>query len=576
MAKKRLKYVFGGKRLLAGGDTDPVDAGLTMGKGVSALNWATLPNEGLPEKSPGSPINWDAIVGKAGKIADAAVPYASNIANAFRRPPMPSVPNLVAPVTLSRIHLDAARQQATSAARAQDINADRSLDEQSAAAVRSSNLAKSLNQQGQISEQEAFLNARQKAEAAGMNLNVDAMNTAALNKMGDEKVQRGIAIQREQSQNISNAADKYIGMENEHAKAELDKQKLQTLSQIWKESGVYDRMMKRMKDQGIKDPTGIEKYLGTELENHAMGGTLRKVFDMGGPGDRGALATDVNRTLTSGNIPRGPQLAAYSPQERDLLQNAFIWSNRSDMMGKNPEQRISSYYGQPVTNAPMDMMRQGLQNLGTGPIANYWNSSDKMLRARQGDPEGATASMTATAMHQGAPLAFGGYRAGMGRGYTNPFGNTRTIGLGPGIPKDKFNPHHISHQQHNLLAAGGSMQGPWDEEYAMGGLKPKLVDHSMWREPYKEWALTSNTPNFAMGGEFSHETTAEDLDHWNSKDFDKMKTGGWISKAVNPAHKGYCTPLSKATCTPKRKAFAMTMKKHHGFHAMGGSLKPVY
>ena len=47
-----------------------------------------------------------------------------------------------------------------------------------------------------------------------------------------------------------------------------------------------------------------------------------------------------------------------------------------------------------------------------------------------------------------------------------------------------------------------------------------------------------------------------------------MKEGGkvgkdkkWIQKAVNPAHKGYCTPMTKATCTPKRKALAKTFKK---------------
>ena len=34
----------------------------------------------------------------------------------------------------------------------------------------------------------------------------------------------------------------------------------------------------------------------------------------------------------------------------------------------------------------------------------------------------------------------------------------------------------------------------------------------------------------------------------------------WIQKAVNPAHKGFCTPLSKATCNPKRKALAKTFK----------------
>ena len=46
----------------------------------------------------------------------------------------------------------------------------------------------------------------------------------------------------------------------------------------------------------------------------------------------------------------------------------------------------------------------------------------------------------------------------------------------------------------------------------------------------------------------------------------KMKKGGstedkkWIQKAINPKHKGYCTPMTKPTCTPKRKALAKTLK----------------
>jgi len=45
-----------------------------------------------------------------------------------------------------------------------------------------------------------------------------------------------------------------------------------------------------------------------------------------------------------------------------------------------------------------------------------------------------------------------------------------------------------------------------------------------------------------------------------------LKDGGkadknWIQKAVNPKHKGYCTPMSKKTCTPRRKALARTFKK---------------
>ena len=41
----------------------------------------------------------------------------------------------------------------------------------------------------------------------------------------------------------------------------------------------------------------------------------------------------------------------------------------------------------------------------------------------------------------------------------------------------------------------------------------------------------------------------------------KAKDGKWIQKAINPAHKGYCTPMTKATCTPKCKALAKTLRK---------------
>ena len=41
----------------------------------------------------------------------------------------------------------------------------------------------------------------------------------------------------------------------------------------------------------------------------------------------------------------------------------------------------------------------------------------------------------------------------------------------------------------------------------------------------------------------------------------KAKDGKWIQKAINPKHKGYCTPMTKKTCTPRRKALAMTLKK---------------
>lgn len=47
----------------------------------------------------------------------------------------------------------------------------------------------------------------------------------------------------------------------------------------------------------------------------------------------------------------------------------------------------------------------------------------------------------------------------------------------------------------------------------------------------------------------------------------------WIKKAVNPAHKGYCTPMTKSTCTPHRKALAKRFKSgEFKKHSQGGTI----
>ena len=40
----------------------------------------------------------------------------------------------------------------------------------------------------------------------------------------------------------------------------------------------------------------------------------------------------------------------------------------------------------------------------------------------------------------------------------------------------------------------------------------------------------------------------------------KKRTNKFLKKAINPKHKGYCTPMSKPTCTPHRKALARRFK----------------
>lgn len=73
------------------------------------------------------------------------------------------------------------------------------------------------------------------------------------------------------------------------------------------------------------------------------------------------------------------------------------------------------------------------------------------------------------------------------------------------------------------------------------------------------------------GKEHPYERNIEKMGRWEGQNYGKKKnkTGGvtkakdgkWIQKAINPKHKGYCTPQTKATCTPKRKALAQTLRK---------------
>lgn len=54
--------------------------------------------------------------------------------------------------------------------------------------------------------------------------------------------------------------------------------------------------------------------------------------------------------------------------------------------------------------------------------------------------------------------------------------------------------------------------------------------------------------------------------------FPSFKKGGWIQKAINPKHKGYCTPMTKSTCTPHRKALARRFKSGEFKKQNGGTI----
>lgn len=269
--KSRIVDEFLLNEVIAPGAKRMSDFGGTQGtKSSTSGSFATTSNTTTDAPSGGI----KKVFSTASDIVNAVKPYASNIANSFSRAPKPKTPRLIKPVTLSKINLDGSRNAIVRNTRGADVMADRTLDEQTAAAVRAANLGTKIAGMNDVNEREALANANQQSQAAQINSNIDAMNTGAMNNFQDNLVNNQIVNRREQSQNFANAIDKSIAIDNEKGQRDLDLKKFGILSEMYKGSGVMDRWLESMKKRGNSNPTGIGRY----------GGKLR-MLAMGGPGD---------------------------------------------------------------------------------------------------------------------------------------------------------------------------------------------------------------------------------------------------------------------------------------------------
>jgi hypothetical protein len=150
---------------------------------------------------------------------------------------------------------------------------------------------------------------------------------------------------------------------------------------------------------------------------------------------------------------------------------------------------------------------------------------------------------------------------------TTPVTTTQTIPGRAAVPKSQrrgvqklgFNTHQYSNNPFGFQEGGeNDQQFPTGNEFE--DEKNEFLD---WLRGTSFAAIQDEMDN---QNEF-HMMEDGSLMSNDEMEEEQMKNGGnWLKGAVNPKHKGYCTPMTKKTCTPRRKAFAMTMKKHHGFH----------
>lgn len=205
------------------------------------------------------------------------VPYLSNVANSFRNTPLPDAPGTINPVQARQVNYGAQRAEADRQVVGANKNASATLDENTAAAVQGSNLAGGIRAKNSVNEAEANTNAQLGQQANGQNAQIDAQNVQLQNQWKNNLVEGQMAGQMNQSANLSNAADKFIGQTNENNKAKLDQQKWEAYQPLWQNSGVSGR--------AYGDDSQYATWLKTNNpdaydqqypQKKAMGGNIRK------------------------------------------------------------------------------------------------------------------------------------------------------------------------------------------------------------------------------------------------------------------------------------------------------------
>lgn len=218
-----------------------------------------------------------------GGMANNTAPFVSNIVNAFRKPPMPEMGTMNPMVTLQKVNMDNERNSIDRDVNAADADASRTLSANTAQAVKQYNLGNRINAKSAVNEKENNANTQISNQQSLINANITAGNNAKKDDFNNQLVERQVAQQREQSANISNFSDKYVGIQNEKQKAKVDMEKTKVLSSMYMRSGVYQAQAREWKAKGVPDPLGRNyDYLddkrpdvfGTK-DSKATGGIMR-------------------------------------------------------------------------------------------------------------------------------------------------------------------------------------------------------------------------------------------------------------------------------------------------------------
>ncbi len=110
-----------------------------------------------------------------------------------------------------------------------------------------------------------------------------------------------------------------------------------------------------------------------------------------------------------------------------------------------------------------------------------------------------------------------------------------------------------------VLPAGTKGKKDWLDDLAT------KFNKDVYHNDYKNVAY--GMPTDKWGCMYSFNEYREKRDEELLLEGKKKKKKNWIAQAINPDHKGFCSPITKKTCTPRRKALALRFKKGGDLYA---------
>lgn len=247
---------------------------------VGAPSYINPNRSPLPINPPeaGGGTSFSAITNGLGKGMNDLMPFASNIINSFRTPPRPALPTTDNYVSLQAPSFANDRTEAAREINSTTETSARNVDGNTGAKIRLFGLGQKLERFSSINQAEHNSRTNVLNEQSRINSGISMRNNEKMDQFNDKLTERSVAQQREQSANVANASDKFIGIQNEKRKAQVDLDKTKTMASLFSTSGVGKRSRAILKSMGVPDPEGME-YSDLEDTKKANGGSVpRRAF----------------------------------------------------------------------------------------------------------------------------------------------------------------------------------------------------------------------------------------------------------------------------------------------------------